>query len=200
MELTHKSLCEAAVRWLKRPSSRNGPGCSVALAETVNWVNGEIPDAIGWRPSGHRFRGSVLVEVKVSRADFLADSKKPHRKNSGKGMGAYRYYLCPQGLIDVKELPPRWGLVEINARGHMTVKAGHVLAKFSDEDSWRHEFNHDAETCTLVMTLARIGDPQRFQDMIRTLSNEVSRLSRKNQKLSESNHNLAQKILKFQSD
>lgn len=72
LELSHKNLCYLACQWLRRSSSRNGPGCSVAVAETGNWVNHEVVDAIGWRPYG-AFSGSVLVEVKTSRSDFLAD-------------------------------------------------------------------------------------------------------------------------------
>lgn len=197
MELTHKALCELAVRWLKRPASQKGPGCTVAISETVNWVNGEIPDAIGWRSNGTRFNGSVLVEVKVSRSDFLADAKKPHRLKPETAMGAYRYFMCPEGLIQVSELPPRWGLIEVNSRGHIKVRAGHVLLKYHDEDCWRQLFNQDAETCTLVMTLARVGDPQKLQKMLRELSNQVAQLAKRNERLSEQNQLLSSRLRDF---
>ena len=28
-----------------------------------------------------------------------------------KGIGDYRYYLCPYGVIKTEELPPHWGLL-----------------------------------------------------------------------------------------
>lgn len=36
---------------------------------------GDIPDAIGYRFAGH-FDGTVVVEAKTSRADYLADRHK----------------------------------------------------------------------------------------------------------------------------
>jgi hypothetical protein len=83
----------------------------------------ENPDVIGWAASA----GSVIIECKSSRADFLKDSSKAFRKNPRAGMGQRRYFLCPPGVIQVKDLPPKWGLlwatkttitVEKEARGH----------------------------------------------------------------------------------
>lgn len=65
---THADLVAPAARWLKGTVR-----CGVVLTEAPS-MDGESPDAIGWR-SGY----SVLVECKASRADFLADSRKPHR-------------------------------------------------------------------------------------------------------------------------
>jgi hypothetical protein len=70
----------------------------------------EQPDAIGWR---YTWR-STLVECKASRADFLRDKRKPHRKLAG--MGMRRFYFAPPGLIRVDELPDGWGLAECGPR------------------------------------------------------------------------------------
>jgi len=192
--LTHRKLCSLAVSWLRRPSSRSGPGCLVAVSETRNWINGEVPDAIGWRPYGHRLCGSVLVEVKVSRADFLADAGKPHRLDPASGMGAYRYYMAPEGVIGTEELPARWGLVEVNGRGHLKVRAGHVLLGFRDEDVWRHEHDRDAEICTLAMCLNRVGDPQGLQDRLREMGRHVGSLARRNEDLAARNEALSREL------
>ncbi len=177
---SHKALCALAVAWLQRPHSRQGPGCTVALAETGNAINGEIPDAIGWRPFDGDFGGSVMVEAKVSRADFLADAAKAHRKDPSLGMGTFRYYLAPQGLIALEELPARWGLVEVNSRGHLKVRAGHVLcANTRIEESWaawRHARNEGAEVSLLAMCLARVGDPQKLQEMLRAANRRATAL------------------------
>jgi hypothetical protein len=66
----------------------------------------EFPDAIGWRSYE-----SYLVECKVSRADFLADLKKPHRVNPDWGMGDRRYYMTPPELVQPDEVPDLWGLL-----------------------------------------------------------------------------------------
>ena len=94
-----------AVRWLR--SYR----CGVVLSEQA-CLSGEMPDAIGWKKTCH----SVLVECKVSRADFLADREKPFRQNPKAAVGCERYYLTPKGLIRCEELPEGWGLLELANR------------------------------------------------------------------------------------
>lgn len=176
--MTHKELCALAVAWLQRPKSRNGPGCLVAVSETANAVSREIPDAIGWRPFKHARSGSTMVEVKTSRADFLADAVKPHRAKPETGLGTYRYYMAPAGVIDLDDLPPRWGLIEVSKTGRIKVRAGHVLLKYREHDNWKHEFNQRAEVSLLAMCLARVGNPQLVQDKIRAANNRAAKLER----------------------
>ena len=71
-----------------------------------------MPDAIGWKKACH----SVLVECKVSRADFLADREKPFRQKPESGVGCERFYLAPKGLIRLEELRSGWGLLEVCGR------------------------------------------------------------------------------------
>ena len=71
-----------------------------------------MPDAIGWKKACH----SVLVECKVSRADFLADREKPFRQKSERAVGCERFYLAPKGLIRIEELHSGWGLLEVCGR------------------------------------------------------------------------------------
>lgn len=100
--MTHAQLVEKAIRWLRRYR------CSVVLSEQA-CVSGEMPDAIGWKQASH----SVLVECKVTRADFLADRAKPFRQKPEKGVGSERFYLSPPGMIRIEELPVGWGLLEL---------------------------------------------------------------------------------------
>jgi hypothetical protein len=67
-----------------------------------------MPDAIGWKKACH----SVMVECKVTRADFLVDREKPWRQKPERGVGSERFYLTLPGLITVEELPAGWGLLE----------------------------------------------------------------------------------------
>lgn len=103
--MTHAQLVSVAVKWLR--SYR----CGVVLSEQA-CLSGEMPDAIGWKRACH----SVLVECKVTRADFLADRSKPFRHHSEKALGCERFYLTPAGLVRVEELPRGWGLLEYRAR------------------------------------------------------------------------------------
>lgn len=175
---THADLVKLAHGWLTRPHSKKGPGCTIAVTETQNGISSEVPDALGWRPFGSR-RGSILVEVKVSRQDFLADKNKPHRKDENKGMGVFRYYLAPKGVITEADLPAKWGLIEVVGDKTLKVVAGHVLAHWSSDcKEWEFETNKEAELSMLAMVVARTGDPQKVQDRIRESSRVVAALQR----------------------
>lgn len=80
--------------------------CGVVLTE-MHSMSHEVPDAIGWNSCR-----SILVECKTARADFLTDAKKLFRIHPEMGMGDYRYYMTPPGLIQLDELPRYWGLLE----------------------------------------------------------------------------------------
>jgi hypothetical protein len=101
----------------------------------------EVPDAIGWGPFS-----SVLVECKVSRADFAADLRKVHRR-AGHTMGNYRWYLTPAGLLTPDEVPDRWGLAEIQGRRVVKVKQ----CACDGNANWRYERG------LLLSALQRLG-------------------------------------------
>ena len=128
INISHRELCELAAKWLKRPLASDAPACNVSFIETQNVINNEVVDAIGFKISGSIY-GSVLVEAKTSRSDFLADKNKPHRLSPALGVGLYRYYLAPAGIIKLEELPEKWGLIEVNHKKKIIVRAGHVLER-----------------------------------------------------------------------
>ena len=107
--MQHSTLVAMGVRWLNRQ-------CSVVLYEFATPAD-ENPDVIGWAPGS----GSILIECKLTRSDFLKDATKTVRLNPRSGMGHRRYYLCPAYLIQVKELPPKWGLLWVS-KGQVIVK------------------------------------------------------------------------------
>jgi hypothetical protein len=121
--MTHSALVELAVRWL-----RSSYRCGIILSEQA-CCTGEVPDVIGWKgvsrgvPGARRARRgascrSVLVECKISRADFLADRGKPWRQDEAAqgGLGCERFYMAPAGLISAAELPSGWGLLVVRNR------------------------------------------------------------------------------------
>ncbi|MEX3556939.1 MAG: hypothetical protein VB135_00440 [Burkholderia sp.] len=143
--ITHGELVEAGRQWLRRQK------CSVILTEPFrSSIIQEQPDAIGWRDGS-----SILLEAKVSRADFLADFKKPWRLDPAKGVGDWRFYITRPGLINHGELPDRWGLVEFDGR-RWTLGPGVP----SNNSSWWErpfpEANKRNETQLLVSAL---GNP-----------------------------------------
>ena len=97
------------VRWLSRR-------CSIVFYEFATPAD-ENPDVIGWATGS----GSVMIECKLTRSDFLRDAAKTVRMNARAGMGQRRYYLCPPELIQIKDLPAKWGLLWAE-RGQIVVK------------------------------------------------------------------------------
>jgi hypothetical protein len=117
-----------------------------------------MPDAIGWKQASH----SVLVECKVTRADFLADRVKPFRLKPEKGVGSERFYLTPPGLVKVSELPPGWGLLELSrGRVQMLQRSAKNLRSAA---GFRYEMN------LLLASLRRVEvriEPQSITDFLK---------------------------------
>lgn len=149
--MTHAQLVERAVRWLR--SYR----CGVVLSEQA-CVSGEMPDAIGWKRTNH----SVLVECKITRADFLADRGKPFRQKAEQGVGSERFYLTPPALVKLEELPVGWGLLEFRRGG---IEAIHPSAKnLRAAAGFRYEMN------LLLASLRRVElriEPQSITDFLK---------------------------------
>lgn len=109
--LTHADLVRRAEAWLR------GIGCGVTFRELVAaTTSGEIPDAIGWRSTI-----SIMIECKVSRADFLADKNKRFRQHPYLGVGDWRIFMAPEGVIKPEELPAGWGLLVVRGRAVLRV-------------------------------------------------------------------------------
>ena len=149
--MTHPQLVQKAVAWLR------GYRCGVVLSEQA-CLSGEMPDAIGWKRACH----SVLVECKISRADFLADREKPWRRKPETGVGCERFYLAPKGLIQVDELPSGWGLIECRGRKVEMVCA--AAKNLRTAVGFRYEMN------LLLASLRRVEiriEPQTITDFLK---------------------------------
>jgi len=105
-KLNHAELCVIAVEWLYRKFD-----CGVVVSGRRRGVL-EMPDALGFLG-----RDSVLVECKATRQDYRQDAKKLIRQQPELGMGKWRIYLAPPGVIDPDTLPSGWGLAEAERRG-----------------------------------------------------------------------------------
>lgn len=78
--------------------------------ELCTWAS-EMTDVWGLG----NFNDSVVIEVKTSHSDFMADQKKlcrtEEREKQHYNAGRLRWYLCPEGVIKPEELPDKWGLL-----------------------------------------------------------------------------------------
>ena len=142
-----------AVTWLRRRYK-----CGIILSEQF-CASGEVPDVIAWKG----FCTSVLVECKVSRADFLSDAAKPFREKPEEGMGSQRLYMAPAGIIGAKELPKHWGLLELQGRDvRVVAKPGRI--------DLRSEVGLMKEMNLLLASLRRVEvriEPQTITDFLK---------------------------------
>lgn len=118
-------------------------GTSIGATEFSSGFSGERCDALLFNSMS-----SFLIETKVSRADFLADKKKSFRAKPEDGVGEYRYYACPIGLISIEELPEKWGLIYVDcektqARATMPIGYGGRLPVTKKEGMWIETVGHN---------------------------------------------------------
>lgn len=146
--MTHQELVKIAEKWLLGTRK-----CSFVFTELACIATSEIPDAIGFR-DGH----SILVECKTSRSDFLADGKKYFRRNAEMGVGSYRFFMTPAGIISVQDLPQGWGLIEVSEKGKPRQVWGHNPRSnvYSAENVFRFERNLQAEHGMMASALRRL--------------------------------------------
>jgi hypothetical protein len=150
--VTHARLIKFAEDWLRRYS------CGVVLSEQA-CVSGEVPDVIGWKGNCR----SVVVECKLTRADFFADRSKPWRQNPDIALGCERFYFAPAGLLAADELPTGWGLLELS-RGKVHIKVKPRSRNLRSSTGLEHEMN------LLLASLRRVEiriEPQTITEFLK---------------------------------
>jgi hypothetical protein len=120
----------------------------------------EIPDAIGFHSDS-----TVVIEAKVSEADFAADQLKVSRKKPGIGMGSFRYYVVPEHLIESYQVREPWGLLYVNDAGeaYPVKEPSHCLTR-----DWK------SELAIAVLAWGELeGDEHRKADTLRKDRNKA---------------------------
>lgn len=153
---THDDIRDAAIDYVKREH-----GVYRWMTETrirQHWTGAsakaEIPDAIGYRGDM-----TVVIEAKVSEADFAADQRKPSRIRLDLGMGTFRYYAVPEYLIEGYQVRDPWGLLYVNDAGEVS------LVK---EASTCHRRDWKSELAIAVLAWGELeGDDHRKADRLR---------------------------------
>ena len=117
--MTHTECINFAASWLSNQHKLTDPyRCKIILREMVGYaakiVGSEFPDVLGiWGSDS-----TVNIECKVTRSDFLKDTRKKHNHP----YGHYKLYACPVGMIRPEEVPEHFGLIYLTGRGGQLVK------------------------------------------------------------------------------
>lgn len=167
--MTHDEIGEFAAERMRKK------GYPMVWANMRSIAAGEQPDVMAFKS----MYDCVVIEVKVSRSDFLADKKKPWRNGTINGMGTERVYLTPPNLLKPSEIPYGWQLWEVHEQKSRTIikvikgmKKGKVLSwnKERMEDGWvypncepgeiyhfRQTHNKESVSNWLVVIMRRIA-------------------------------------------
>jgi len=130
-------LIQHSAAWLKRK------GYPLVITDMTH-AGSETADAIGWNN-----KHSTLIECKASRSDFRSDASKSFRIKPDTGMGTFRYYCTPAGLLKPEELPEGWGLLEWDGRKMVELrKSGRFTQK---------PYGVRQEVSLLLSAIRRIG-------------------------------------------
>lgn len=95
--------------------------CDDANPDTGKWCGMRRIDALALRtPKVTRVAGVDLsamhvmaLEIKVSRADFLADVRDEAKQRAWRALAHQHAYVVPQGLVSAQEVPPGCGLLAV---------------------------------------------------------------------------------------
>ena len=118
-------MVRLGTRWL------SAHGCILAASEIGSGP--DEPDCIGFTAAGH----CVYIECKTSRADFLRDRLKWHRRQAVQGtrdgLGNRRYYLAPEAAIRDGDELNGWGILRPSGSGVARVRESQVFTSRPQE-------------------------------------------------------------------
>jgi DNA-binding transcriptional ArsR family regulator len=141
---SHDHIRRLAVKWLTEVRR-----CRVVLSE-IRSACSEVPDAIGWDWEGN---SSFMVEAKASKEDFHANKNKPHSR-PGCGVGRYRYFMTPSGLIRPEELDIALVGTTDSDYGLLWVEENQV--QVIKEAALREQYDRAGEMAMLISALRRV--------------------------------------------
>lgn len=104
LDILETSLHASKSEWLFLRELRVGTGHRNNSAQRL--------DAFALNCLPHLAMKRVCYEVKISRADFLGELKKPLKRRMGMRYSNEFYFVTPSGLLKTAEIPVECGLIE----------------------------------------------------------------------------------------
>lgn len=150
----HSELVHIGEIWL-----RKNIRLPIVLTEMKCSGSREQPDVLGFNSNC-----SFMIECKTSLSDFKKDFKKPERMGLLNGVGNYRIYLAPKGIIKPELIPSGWGFLEVDEKGKIDIvnfKEGNIFCgnnapeNYKNEDPFFHYSDMSKERSFLYSKLIR---------------------------------------------
>lgn len=133
--IVERAIHSSSAEWLFFRELRLGTGRRNGSAQRL--------DGFALNALPHTAMKRICYEVKISRSDFLAESKHPLKRRVGMRYSNEFYFVTPAALVTPGEIPAESGLIEA---GYATVPEWRQLIS-------RHAgfFNYDSETRAFCM-------------------------------------------------
>lgn len=104
LDIVERAMHTARSEWLFLRELRVGTGRQNGNAQRL--------DAFALNSLPHTAMKRVCYEVKISRADYLAELKSPLKRRIGMRYSNEFYFVTPAHLVEISEIPAECGLIE----------------------------------------------------------------------------------------
>lgn len=119
----HHALAGRLAEWLREQKRVTWENVELLVPSPEGGKQAVRPDVFSVVSTYDEKRLNPCVhEVKVSRADFLADIAKPEKRAGYAQISEVLFYAAPAGMISADEVPPECGLVVEAAPGEFKVE------------------------------------------------------------------------------
>lgn len=119
----HHDMASRLSEWLRMQGRATWENIELMVARSGGGRQAVRPDVFSLVATYEQERLNPCVhEVKVSRADFLADLARPEKRAAYAQLAEVVYYVAPAGMIRAAEVPDDCGLIEEVAIGIFKVE------------------------------------------------------------------------------
>jgi hypothetical protein len=145
----HEALVERVAREMTRAGRLAWRGLSLRARVGAGWAIA-MPDVFSIRhTSVEAYAEPIVHEVKVQRADLLADLRRASKRQAYLELGGECWYVIKQGIARADEIPDECGVLVASERAFEVVRAAPkrprpiafalwmALARATPVDGWR---------------------------------------------------------------
>jgi hypothetical protein len=136
LDILESAMHSSRAEWLFLRELRVGTGRRNGDAQRL--------DAFALNSLPHTGMKRICYELKMSRADFLCEMKRPLKRRIGMRYSNEFYFVTPPSLIEISEVPAECGLIEV---GQATPEEWRLLIR---RQSGFFHFNPDTRSFCMI--------------------------------------------------
>jgi len=136
---------------------------------------------------------TTCFEVKVSVSDFKVEIRNPKKRRAGLRLSNEFYFVTPEGLLEITDIPVECGLIEVTELGNLKVV---IPAPYRDIEPPTWMFM--ASVCRREIAKEAVQSPEKlfWENLAKDVKNEVhAMLNKAHFEWSSKNNELVSKVL-----